>query len=233
MRVMQPHVTPVAWTLVVPLKPLVRAKSRLAATAGEPARTRLALAFAQDTVSAALACTSVRGVAVVTDDQCAAEELSALGARIVPDVPAAGLNPALAHGAAEVRARRPDAPLAALNADLPALRPEELARALDFAARSPRAFLADTAGTGTTLLSALPGHALGPLFGPHSRARHRASGAEEIVLDGVAGVRQDVDTAADLVAARALGLGPFTARVVRGEITPCEGAGAAPADCAQ
>lgn len=229
---MQPQVTPVAWTLVVPLKPLIRAKSRLAATAGDPARTRLALAFAQDTVSAALACTSVRGVAVVTDDQHAARELRALGARIVPDVTGAGLNAALAHGAAEVRARRPDAALAALNADLPALRPQELARALDFAARAPRAFLADTAGTGTTLLTALPGHALRPLFGPRSRARHRVSGAEEIPLRGVDSVRQDVDTAADLLAAQALGLGPFTARARCGE-SPCEGAGTAPADSGQ
>ncbi|SCK34175.1 2-phospho-L-lactate guanylyltransferase [Streptomyces sp. WMMB 322] len=224
---MQPHVTPVAWTLVVPLKPLIRAKSRLAATAGGPGRARLALAFAQDTVSAGLTCGAVRDVAVVTDDRGAARELAALGARIVRDAPSAGLNPALAHGAAEVRARRPDAPVAALNADLPALRPEELARVLTFAARSPRAFLADADGTGTTLLSALPGHALGPHFGPASRARHRASGAQEIVLAQVDSVRRDVDTAADLVAARALGLGPFTARACR-ERTPCDGAGAAP-----
>lgn len=226
MRGMQPHVTPVAWTLVVPLKPLTRAKSRLAPAAGDPVRARLALAFAQDTVAAALACDSVRDVAVVTDDQVAARALSSLGARIVPDAPAAGLNPALAHGAAEVRAGRPDAALAALNADLPALRPEELARVLDFAAGAPRAFLADTAGTGTTLLSARPGHALGPHFGPLSRAGHSGSGAVEIALTGVDSVRQDVDTAADLVAAHALGLGPFTARVQE-EQAPCEGAGAA------
>nr|WP_206322795.1 2-phospho-L-lactate guanylyltransferase [Streptomyces sp. HNM0575] len=209
------------------MKPLARAKSRLAATAGDPARRRLAAAFAQDTVAAALACTSVRGVAVVTDDQQAARELAGLGAHIVPDAPGAGLNPALAHGAAEVRALQPDAALAALNADLPALRPEELARVLDFAARFPRAFVADAAGTGTTLLSALPGHALGPLFGPASAARHRASGAEEIVLPGVDSVRRDVDTSEDLVAARALGIGRFTLRACQ-EI-PCEGAATAPA----
>jgi 2-phospho-L-lactate/phosphoenolpyruvate guanylyltransferase len=224
----QPQVTPVAWTLVVPLKPLSRAKSRLAATAGDPARRRLAAAFAQDTVAAALACTSVRDVAVVTDDRHAAHELTALGAHIVPDAPAAGLNAALAHGAAEVRTLRPAAALAALNADLPALRPQELARVLEFAARFPRAFLADAAGTGTTLLSALPGQALRPLFGPASSARHRASGAREIPLAEVDSVRTDVDTAEDLLAARALGIGPFTARACR-EDAPCEGAGTAPA----
>lgn len=43
------------WTLVIPLKPLERAKSRLSDTAGDGLRPGLALAFAQDTVAAALA----------------------------------------------------------------------------------------------------------------------------------------------------------------------------------
>lgn len=59
------------WTLVVPLKPLARAKSRLADTASDVLRPGLALAFAQDTVAAALACATVRGVAVVTGDALA------------------------------------------------------------------------------------------------------------------------------------------------------------------
>lgn len=200
-----------AWTLVVPLKPLPLAKSRLAATAGEAALPGLALAFAKDTVRAALACTAVHGVAVVTNDLRAGTELRALGARLVPDSPAAGLNAALAHGAWTVRESAPGTAVAALNADLPALRTEELARVLDTAAGFPRAFLADAAGTGTTFLSALPGTALAPGFGGPSRARHLASGAVEIGLHGVDSVRQDVDTGADLVSATALGVGPFTA----------------------
>ena len=59
------------WTLVIPLKPLARAKSRLAAATGDSLRPGLALAFAQDTVAAALACPAVRDVAVVTDDALA------------------------------------------------------------------------------------------------------------------------------------------------------------------
>ncbi|MGW1894280.1 2-phospho-L-lactate guanylyltransferase [Streptomyces sp. NPDC002004] len=199
------------WSLVIPLKPLVRAKSRLADTAGDDVRPSLALAFAQDTVGAATACRAVRDVVVVTDDVPAGAELSALGARIVPDLPAAGLNAALVHGAAAVRALRPDAALAALNADLPALRPAELARVLDAAALFPRAFLSDAAGIGTTLLAAGAGTELRPAFGPGSRARHRASGAAELSVEGVGSVRQDVDTGDDLRAALALGVGPCTA----------------------
>ncbi|MCX4587652.1 2-phospho-L-lactate guanylyltransferase [Streptomyces sp. NBC_01481] len=199
------------WSLVVPLKPLVLAKSRLAGAADGILRPHLALAFAQDTVAAALACGVVRDVAVVTDDPAAGGELAALGARIVPDSPGAGLNAALAHGAEVVRALRPGAAVAALNADLPALRPEELARVLVRASVFPRAFLADAAGIGTTFLSAAPGTELRPAFGGRSRRRHLASGAAEILLDGVDSVRQDVDTGDDLAAALALGVGPRTA----------------------
>ncbi|MEV0372633.1 2-phospho-L-lactate guanylyltransferase [Streptomyces sp. NPDC050636] len=201
-----------AWSLVVPLKPLVRAKSRLSRATGEEFRPRLALAFALDTVAAALACEYVRDVVVVTDDPLAGERLAALGARIVPDTPARGLNAALVHGAGTVRARRPDAAVAALNADLPALRPAELGLVLHSAAEFPRAFLADAADIGTTLLTATSGVELAPAFGGPSRARHLASGAREILAADVPSVRRDVDTGEDLRAALALGVGPHTAR---------------------
>ncbi|MGK5692305.1 2-phospho-L-lactate guanylyltransferase [Streptomyces sp. URMC 128] len=199
------------WTLVVPLKPLAQAKTRLADTADDGLRPDLALAFAQDTVAAALACPAVRDVAVVTDDARAGRELAALGAAIIPDEPGSGLNAALAHAAGAVRAARPESPVAALNADLPALRPPELARVLDAAAEFPRAFLPDAAAIGTTLLAATPGRQLFPAFGIDSRARHRTSGAVELSLASVDSVRQDVDTGDDLRTALALGVGPHTA----------------------
>ncbi|TLS39793.1 2-phospho-L-lactate guanylyltransferase [Streptomyces montanus] len=202
------------WTLVIPLKALARAKSRLSDTADDGLRPGLALAFAQDTVAAALTCAAVRDVAVVTDDVLAGRELAALGARIVPDEPAGGLNAALTHAASVVRTRSPESPLAALNADLPALRPLELTRVLDAAAAFPRAFLPDAAGTGTTLLAAAAGRELLPAFGTDSRIRHRASGAVEITLGAVDSVRQDVDTGDDLRAALTLGVGPRTAAAV-------------------
>ncbi|MFD7938040.1 2-phospho-L-lactate guanylyltransferase [Streptomyces sp. NPDC059755] len=199
------------WTLVIPLKPLALAKSRLADTATDGLRPGLALAFAEDTVAAALASPAVRDVAVVTDDALAGRVLAALGARIVADEPRGGLNAALTHGAAAVRAFRPDSPLAALNADLPALRPSELARVLEAALEFPRSFLPDAAGIGTTLLAVAAGRELLPEFGTDSRARHRTSGAVELRPEGVDSVRQDVDTGEDLRAALSLGVGPRTA----------------------
>ncbi|MER5428821.1 2-phospho-L-lactate guanylyltransferase [Streptomyces sp. NPDC002588] len=199
------------WTLVIPLKPLALAKSRLADTAADGLRPGLALAFAEDTVAAALACAAVRDVAVVTDDALAGHALAALGARIVPDEPRAGLNAALEHAAGVVRGSRPESPVAAVNADLPALRPLELARVLDAAAEFPRSFLPDAAAIGTTLLAVAAGRELLPAFGTDSRARHRSSGAEELRVAAVDSVRQDVDTGEDLRAALALGVGPRTA----------------------
>ncbi|MBT2387104.1 2-phospho-L-lactate guanylyltransferase [Streptomyces sp. ISL-11] len=205
------------WTLVVPLKPLALAKSRLGRGPGRAPRPALALAFALDTVAAALACRAVRDVVVVTDDPVAGAELGALGALVLSEpTGAGGLNGALAHGARTVRHSAPGSAVATLNADLPALRPVELGRVLDSAVEFPRAFLADAAGIGTTLLAAAPGTELAPAFEGRSRARHRASGAREIELAGVDSVRQDVDTEEDLRAALALGVGPRTAAAAEG-----------------
>ncbi len=162
---------------------------------------------------AALACSLVRDVVVVTDDVVAAAALSTLGARVVPDAPGAGLNAALAHGARSARTLRPAAAVAALNADLPALRTGELARVLDFASAFPNAFLRDAAGIGTTFLAAASGAEFRPAFGGPSGARHLASGAVEIALPGVDSVRRDVDTGEDLRVALALGVGAHTARI--------------------
>jgi len=199
-----------AWSVLIPVKVLAEAKSRLASLAG-PRRAELALALASDTVTAVLASDAVARVIVITDDQDAAPVLAALGALVVPDEPRAGLNPALRHGARYAAARWPGDGMAALSADLPALRPEQIGQALRAAAAWPTAFVADAAGDGTTLYAARAGAAFQPAFGLASRARHAAGGAVELGLDGIGGLRRDVDTPSDLRGAAALGLGPHSA----------------------
>jgi 2-phospho-L-lactate/phosphoenolpyruvate guanylyltransferase len=198
------------WSVLMPVKVLAQAKSRLAGLAG-PHRAELALDLACDTVAAVLDTARVARAVVITDDPVAAAALGGLGALVVPDEPRAGLNAALRHGAAFAAARWPGCGTAALSADLPALRPAELARALNAAAAFRTAFVADAAGDGTTLYTAAPGAAFRPAFGLASRARHAAGGATELGLEGIPGLRRDVDTAADLRGAAALGLGPRTA----------------------
>jgi 2-phospho-L-lactate guanylyltransferase len=68
----------------------------------------------------------------------------------------------------------------------------------------------DAAGVGTTLYAVPPGGEFRPLFGGASRARHAASGAAELSVDDMAGLRRDVDTPDDLRTALALGVGSFT-----------------------
>jgi 2-phospho-L-lactate guanylyltransferase len=198
------------WSVVMPVKVLARAKSRLAGLAGSR-RGELALALACDTVTAVLRCDAAARVIVITDDQVAAVTLAGLGALVVPDEPRDGLNAALRHGAAHAGARWPGSGTAALSADLPALRPAELGQALRAAAAWPTAFVADAAGDGTTLYTAAPGAPFRPAFGLASRARHAAGGAAELGLEGIPGLRRDVDTPSDLRGAAALGLGSHSA----------------------
>jgi 2-phospho-L-lactate guanylyltransferase len=173
-------------------------------------RTATSLAFAVDVVTAALRAAGVRQVLVVTDDPGAAETLAAVGARVVADVPDAGLNPALTHGIELLRAD-PGLGVATLSADLPALQPADLAAALASVPDGGRAFVADAANTGTTLLAAAPGAVLTPGYGEGSRAVHLASGA--LQLPGTPGLRLDVDTPEDLLEALRLGVGAATAAV--------------------
>ena len=194
--------------MVVPVKLLARAKTRLAPF-GDAARAELALAFAADVVAAVLRCDAVARVLVVTDDVRAASALRQPGSRVVRDLPGAGLNAALRHGARVLREQDPALGVASLASDLPALDAADLGAAL--LRVQARAFVPDSAGEGTTLLAAAPGWRLQPSYGPGSRARHLASGAVE--LSAPAALRLDVDTPDDLAAALRLGVGPHTAAV--------------------
>lgn len=200
-----------SWSIVVPVKRLAQAKSRLYAASERPlpARRTLALALALDTIAAAIATPTVDRVIVVTDEREAASAIRDLGAIVVPDRPDAGLNPALEFGATMATAIAPDSGVAVLASDLPALRPDELHDALRQAAGLDRAFVTDVLEVGTALLAVGPGQPLDPHYGGESRNAHLASGALELTGDWPS-LRQDVDTPADLAAAEALGVGPAT-----------------------
>lgn len=197
------------WSLVVPVKPVRLAKSRLRELPGQ-VREELVVAMAADTVAAALGCPLVASAHVVTDDPRVARAVRACGATVIADRPDAGLNPALRHGAAVAARARPDCGVVALAADLPALSPAELEAALTAAAAHARALVTDSEGTGTTMLTAAAGVALDPSYGVDSRQRHVASGAVELAPGDWPGLRRDVDTMDDLAAAERLGVGRRT-----------------------
>jgi len=195
--------------VVIPAKALPEAKSRLLpATTGESEHRRLVEAIRADTLAAARAADGVARVLMVADRPAPPAPDTEFLVQTAP-----GLNAALAEAAAHARHAWPEDGIAALVGDLPALQPGELAAALAAAATHPRSFVADAAGTGTTLLAARPGTALDPRFGDGSAARHAA---EAVLLSAGAGLRHDVDTAEDLRTVAELGLGPSTAAVLAG-----------------
>lgn len=206
-----------ATSLVVPVKELARAKTRLAAAsaavpAADPraAHADLALALAADTLAAVLASAVPRLVVVTSEPRLTAGEAGPVvgnpRVELVAD-PGRGLDAAIRAGTEHLGTT----PVGVLLADLPALRAAELDDALAAARaalrHAPAAFVADHTGEGTSLLVAGPGFV--PRFGPQSAAAHAAAGA--VALTGAwPGLRHDVDVPADLDEVRALGVGPAT-----------------------
>ena len=196
-----------SFALLVPVKTLALAKSRLSVT-DTADREPLMRAFALDAIAAAVRSPTVAQVHVITDDPGFEVE----GALRLPDEGEGDLNRALHHAALRVRLVDPDLAVAAMCADLPSLRTADLTDALS-ASLTPRWFVADADGTGTTLLAAGPGVELQPHFGVGSARRHEESGAMPVRAE-LASLRRDVDTEDDLVAARALGVGMHTSRAL-------------------
>lgn len=201
-----------SWSVVVPVKRLERAKTRLSVDAS--LRRELALAMASDTVAACLLTPGVVSVVVVTDDEVAGPAMRALGAQVVADEPDAGLNPALVHGATMLAHEHPEAGTVMLSSDLPALSPAALAQLLGHAASVDSACVADAAGTGTTVLTTRASVPTTPSFGAGSWQRHIDGGATDLTAYADARLRRDVDTTADLAAAISLGCGAATVTVV-------------------
>lgn len=203
--------------VLVPVKALSLAKTRLAHVFDPPTRSDLVVAMLIDTLAAALGLPGSVAT-VVTSDPVAAEVAFAHGARVLPDPVHRGesdpLNAALDVAAVRIRAQSPGTDLVALQADLPALRTSELAAALTEARLFGRAIVADHTGDGTAaLFQCTPDRSLEPMFGVDSARRHVRSGATAL-REPLDGLRLDVDTIGDLEAAVRLGTGAATSRVL-------------------
>jgi len=207
--------TDLPWVAVVPVKQLDRAKTRLD-TGIDGGRPALAHAFATDTVVALQSVPDVRRVVVVTGDAEVAHSMRTLGVAVLDEPEPGGLNAAVLTGIEWARAHHPDAGVVVVAADLPALRADDVRTVLALARTHPRGVVPDGEGTGTTVLTALPGVRLRPRFGPDSLQRHRHEGAVQLATDDLVRAARDVDTANQLAEAVRLGVGPETARVLAG-----------------
>lgn len=200
--------------VIIAVKTLSAAKSRLAPALPADIRERVVLAMLMDTISAVRGASSVASVTVVTPDTTAVCEVRELGAAILHDPTPSPhpdpLNNAIQEAWRSIVANTPN--VLVLQGDLPALTAAELAGALTGARVHNRSFVADRHDAGTSALFAF-GCPPDPRFGPDSARRHRDSGAVELT-GAWPGLRCDIDTPDDLRAARLLGLGPATAAAV-------------------
>lgn len=206
---------PVPWQIIIPVRGGPVGKTRLASIEGRtltgPERVDLALAMAQDTVTAAIA-SEVGPVRILTADEQVGILAFELGVPIVLD-DGRGLNVELVRtGRFFFDGTISSDGVAFLLGDLPALRPEDLRAALEEAVTrgGGRAFVPDGEGTGTALAAFHP--AAGPIrlaFGPDSARQHEDLGLAAVGI-GLDRLRCDVDTPQAWERALALGLGPAT-----------------------
>jgi 2-phospho-L-lactate/phosphoenolpyruvate guanylyltransferase len=197
-------VTTPRFALLVPVKDGRGAKTRLGVV-GDDQRASLMAAFARDALDAARR-TPLVEVYVVGDSEALRPIVAGTGTPVLPDEGEGDLNLALRRAARRVT--KPGRGIAVMLADLPCLHTEDLEAAL---AHEGRGFVADSAGTGTTLLLAPAGTELDPRFGVGSARAHADSGATPVAGD-LASLRLDVDTTGDLEAALRFGVGVHTAR---------------------
>ena len=193
------------WTIVVPIRDPHTGKTRLGAGVD------INLAIAQDTLAAALDCTLVCRVIVVTDEQ-GWVSAKLRGTRRLDFVPqhSRGLAGAIDEGIAHAG----DGAVAVMLGDLPALSPGTLQRALSAASFVQRGMVSDHTGSGTTLITARKAADHRPCFGPGSAGLHRDLGYEELPIGADSALRRDVDTPDDLDAVLRLGVGPATRDVL-------------------
>lgn len=200
--------------LIIAVKRLAAAKTRLAPVFSARTRETVVLAMLVDTLAAARRVAALGSITVITPDEAAAAAAAELGAQVLSDPTSEGhpdpLNNAIK--AAEAAVGDNFSNIVVLQGDLPALQTRELAEAIAAARHYRRSFVADRLATGTAALCAF-GTPLDPQFGADSCARHRRSGAIELT-GAWPGLRCDVDTPADLAAARRLGVGAATARAI-------------------
>lgn len=203
------------WTAIVPVRSLTEGKSRLL-TGSSPASS-LIEAFARDVLRACGESANIGRTIVVSPDASIEALAREANSEFVPEPSASGINEAIAS----VRAIcAPNQPVIGILADTPCLTGATLDAVLTHARDYDVSFVADAAGTGSTMWCAqVPGAR--SFFGSHSRAHHRASGAVELGVTATSSddaylwtrARRDVDTDVDLWDAHRIGLGPATTHV--------------------
>ena len=195
--------------VVIPVRALEGAKSRLGAVLDAEERRELVELLLRRTIAAARSAPRVAGVAVVSPDPETLALAAVAGAEPIRQR-SSGLNPGLTE-ARTVLAGRADR-LLVLPGDLPGIAADDLAAimsAADDAAAGGRPVVVlapDRHGRGTNALLLDPAGVIEPAFGGDSRDAHAgeaaAAGAVFVELAGL--LELDVDTPDDLLLVEAV-----------------------------
>jgi 2-phospho-L-lactate guanylyltransferase len=188
--------------LIIPVKRLSAAKSRLAAKLTLGQRRELVCSLLSHTLKDLEKVKGIGGKIVVGKDRAVRRIAENLGAVFVPEKPHDGLNRALARAAREAVRRGAEA-IMILPADLPLVKKGDIAAALNGAGRPPFLRIApDRAGVGTNLLLMAPPGLIRFSFGDRSYRRHitaaRKAGAKIFEIRRAA-LAEDLDRPEDLV----------------------------------
>jgi 2-phospho-L-lactate/phosphoenolpyruvate guanylyltransferase len=199
-------------TAILPVKRFGHAKQRLLEVLDRPQRAALVKAMLADVLTGITASDRVeRGIVVTAEGR--AERIALAHARRAP-TPIEVLQEPTDRGHPEaatlgiIRAKALGAEcVALLPGDCPLLDAGELDAALERMHPGKVAVVPDRHGTGTNALLMSPPDAIGPAFGPGSRARHvdRAERAgHAVAVEPLDSLSLDVDTPQDLDAMAAL-----------------------------
>ena len=190
---------------LVPQKSLAIAKGRLSAVLSRAARAQLSLRLLQSVCRALGAVDAVKSVTVMTPDPDVQRHATRWGVRVTFDA-RPDLNGALAALFAGLAG--PEHALLVVAADLPMLRPSDVAAVIARGTHRSIVLAPSKDGTGTNALLLPPGVAMLPAYGPGSlfahreRARHLGLRVVEIRRPGLG---FDVDTPGDLTGLERMG----------------------------
>lgn len=162
-----------AW-VIIPAKSFASAKQRLSPVLTGNERAMLARTMLADVLRAAAGVSELNNVAVVTGADEVAIEASRLGAMVIDDGEAMGINQAIQAGLAAVY-RRGARCVVTLPSDIPAVTSEDVSMLLDIAARGRVVIVPAPRDGGTNALAFDSPVRLEPCFGFQSFVRHIAA----------------------------------------------------------
>ena len=193
-------------TAIIPVKRFKEAKQRLLEALDRPQRAALVRAMLSDVLGAATGAKHLERVVVVTSEG-RAERIALQHARrvrtpieVLREPTDRGHSQAATLGIVRAKALGAGA-VALLPGDCPLLESAELDAALDRMHPGRVTVVPDRHGTGTNALLMAPADAIGPAFGPGSRARHAdraARAGHEVAVEALESLALDVDTLEDL-----------------------------------